>query len=110
MENRTMADIQVIIQRPVAFPDKFLGAPVLPSMMAFCVCGLGMLIMFIFKSYGIWGGLFFMLVWPFAHGAIMIMGIREPHMSTLMQTWYLTTIAPRNLGRKGKSHRVFHPA
>ena len=102
-----MAYIQVAVQRPVAFPDKFLGAPMLPSFTAFVICGLGMMICFIFKNIALWGMLF-MVVWPFLHGFLMMIGFREPHLTTLMMTWHLTKIAPRTLGSRAREVRIFH--
>lgn len=92
-----MAEIQVKIHRPVAVPQRFLGAPLIPaasSIVFWC-----MVMMFSFTNQNTaMIGVFSIFPLVFCHFAIMWWGFKEPHVSSLMQVWNKTTIRPRSIG------------
>ncbi len=96
-----MIDIQVRVHRPVALPEQFFGAPVIPAVI----------------TDGAWMLVFFAMIlfyFPFPplgvillvanHVAFMMWGAREPHMSTLVQTMRRNMWTPRNMGRRSRQH------
>jgi hypothetical protein len=102
-----MPHIQIKIQRPVAFPDKFLGAPIFPALTVFIVCMFGMTVLFAIKSLAMWG-VVLLILYPFLHGCVMYFGTKEPHLTTLMLAYHLTTKAPRTLGNGNIKKHIFH--
>ena len=108
-----MPDIQVIVQRPVAFPAKFLLSPQEPSLFFLMACGFGAMSMFIFRDLAMWG-ILCLFLWVPIHAALMALGIKEPHLWSITQTWmntYLTpTKTPRSIGNRGRTSRFFHAA
>lgn len=103
-----MTDIQVQVHRPVAFPSKFLGAPLWPAGML----GMAMIVVMmviIITSQPLW-----ILVPILAYGPLHVMliylGHREPHLSTLMATYHHTQTSARNIGRAARGRRVFRAA
>lgn len=100
-----MRDIQHRIYRPVALPQRFFAVPMLPAFFNFAASillfvSLVMLEMPL-QPIPLFGGII-------AHCVLLVAGSREPHMTTLLQTWRHTLAAPRNLGRRSRK-RIFHP-
>lgn len=93
-----MAEIQFKIHRPVAVPQRFLGAPVLPAATSLVFWMTAMMFMFAGWNTAMIG---ILMLFPmvFCHFAIMYIGFKEPHISELMKTFNKTTIRPRVIGR-----------
>ena len=103
-----MADISKEVEQPVAYPDKFLGAPFLPAFASFIFCMISMISCFAFRGSTAYGYIF-LGAFPVLHVTIIGLGMKEPHLTTLMQTYYLTKVAPRNVGHKARKYRCFYP-
>lgn len=93
-----MAEIQVKIHRPVAVPQRFLGAPVIPA--ATSIVFWMMLMMFSFTNQNT-AMIGVLMIFPLiiSHFFIMWAGFKEPHISSLMQTWNKTKVRPREIGQ-----------
>jgi hypothetical protein len=82
------------ILKAVAQPPKFLFAPMVPS-----IINLGIQFPMLFMGIGVanMNPLFFIVSILLAHGALVIGGIKEPHLSTMMQAYGQTHKVSTNL-------------
>ena len=104
-----MQDIDTKIYRPVSMPQKFAGAPLLPAVFSLCFAVLSFLFL-IFYDFGLSNLLVVLgfLASIFAgHMALIMLGSKEPHMTSLIQTMRYSLQKCRRIG--GKPQRRFWP-
>ena len=82
------------ILKAVAQPPKFLFAPMVPA-----IINLGIQFPMLFMGIGVAdvNPLFFIMAILGAHTALVIAGIKEPHLSTMMQAYGQTNKISHNL-------------
>lgn len=82
------------ILKAVAQPPKFLFAPFVPSLI-----NLGIQFPVLFMAVGVAdvNPLFFVFSIVAAHGALVVAGIKEPHLSTMLQAYGQTNKISKNL-------------
>ena len=82
------------ILKAVAAPPQFLFAPFVPS-----VINLGIQFPMLFMGIGVanMNPLFFIVSILLAHAALVVGGIKEPHLSTMMQAYGQTNKISHNL-------------
>lgn len=82
------------ILKAVAAPPQFLFAPFVPS-----VINLGIQFPMLFMGIGVanMNPLFFIVSILLAHAALVVGGIKEPHLSTMMQAYGQTHKVSTNL-------------
>ena len=82
------------ILKAVAQPPKFLFAPMVPA-----IINLGIQFQMLFMGIGVAdvNPLFFIMTILGAHTALVIAGIKEPHLSTMMQAYGQTNKISHNL-------------
>jgi hypothetical protein len=100
-------DIDTKIYRPVSLPQRFAGAPLLPASFSivFAVCCFLFLIL---SDFGVPVpmSVLGLLVSLFgSHLALVMLGAKEPHMTTLIQTMRFSLKKCRRIG--GKAERRF---
>ncbi|WP_262266968.1 MULTISPECIES: VirB3 family type IV secretion system protein [Microvirga] len=104
-----MQDIDTKIYRPVSMPQKFVGAPLLPAVFSLCFSVLSFLFL-VFYDFGLPNALVvlgFLVSIFVGHGALVMLGGKEPHMTTLIQTMRYSLQKCRRIA--GKSQRRFWP-
>ena len=82
------------ILKAVAQPPKVLWAPMVPA-----IINLGIQFPFMFMGIGVAdiNPLYFVTCILLSHAALVFAGIKEPHLSTMMQAYGQTYIHTRNL-------------
>lgn len=93
-----MADISIPVARPVAFPPKFFGAPMIPAMITFFLTMGGVMATFAFASNKLYGLMAFFL-WPIVQGVWIGIGFMYPHITQQAIAYFKATKRPRNIWR-----------
>lgn len=93
-----------IILKAVANPPKLFWGPVLPT-----AINAGLQIPFMFMGIGIWqlNPLIFIVTIVLGHLFVVALGVKDPHLSGMLQAFGQTNIVPQNL-YKVKGHK-FEP-
>ena len=83
-----------MILKAVANPPKILWGPFLPTLM-----NLGIQFPIMFMSMGIWNlnPIFFIATIAIGHIIVVIMGVKDPHISTMIQAYGQGRIISNNL-------------
>ena len=95
------------IFRPVSMPQKFVGAPLLPAIFCMCFSVLSFLFL-VFYDFGL-DNVFvvvgFLAALIGSQLCLVLLGAKEPHMTTLIQTMRYSLQKCRRIG--GKPERRF---
>ncbi len=87
-----------MILKAVAQPPKLFWGPVLPTAINF---GIQVPVMFMAVGVGSVNPLFFVFTIVLVHSIIVMYGVREPHLSTMIQAFGQTNKVSKNLYKEG---------
>ena len=90
-----MQDISVKIFRPVAMPKQFAGAPETPAILSIGICSI---IFFVAAMADTDFPIFWVFLMIAIHLSLIAIYTKEPHLSTLMNTFQATNRTARSIG------------